>query len=75
MVAARDIVGVVFGRLTVLERAGRKPNRCVLWRCVCSCQRAKVVIVATDCLYSGKTRSCGCLRTEGAARARAAKRK
>jgi hypothetical protein len=61
---AINLVGRVFGRLTVLARAGstdRAPPR-PLWRCRCACGEETVVLA--ESLRAGRTRSCGCLRAE-----------
>lgn len=47
-----------FGKLVVLERAGRK------WKCRCDC--GKEILVRTGDLRSGNTKSCGCTRKENA---------
>jgi len=46
-----------FGRLLVLGRAGTRT-----WFCFCDC--GEITEVATSNLLSGKTKSCGCLRSE-----------
>lgn len=55
-----ELVGEVFGRLTVLQMdlslAGRG---CVYWECLCEC--GNKISVPTGRLKSGKTRSCKCL--------------
>jgi hypothetical protein len=56
----KDITGQVFGRLTVIERAGTKHN-CAAWKCKCVCGKEK--IVSRHCLMHG-TESCGCLNRE-----------
>lgn len=56
-----DLTGRVFGRLTVMERAGSIGHNAA-WRCSCTC--GKEVVVRTYNLISGGTRSCGCLRRE-----------
>ena len=56
----------VFGRLTVIRRAGRTEHGNVTWLCRCSC--TKRCTVAGGNLVSGKTQSCGCLQRELAAR-------
>lgn len=53
-----DLVGKVFGRLTVLEEAGRDKFGKVLWRCKCDCG-AEVTVTCNN-LRSGNTNSCGC---------------
>lgn len=57
-----NLVGQIFGRLTVLEDAGRNSRRRVMWRCRCLC--GKETTVSSGCLRTGGTRSCGCLRRE-----------
>ena len=54
-----DLVGCVFGRLTVIGRSTNKPR---YWSCRCEC--SKIVEVFGGNLTSGKTRSCGCLGRE-----------
>jgi hypothetical protein len=58
---AKDLAGRRFGRLVVLDYAGAST-----WRCRCDC--GAVLNVKTYALNCGKTRSCGCLRRETAAR-------
>lgn len=53
-----DIVGQVFGKLTVLERLVQ-PGRPV-YSCRCAC--GKEVTVAKTSLRTGATRSCGCIK-------------
>lgn len=57
-----DLTGRKFGRLTVIENAGRDRHRCVLWRCRCEC--GCETIVTSSHLISGFTKSCGCYRRE-----------
>jgi hypothetical protein len=57
---ARNLLGQRFGRLVVLERAGSNNN--AIWLCACDCE--KEVIVPSNRLVQGLTRSCGCLRRE-----------
>lgn len=63
-----DLTGQTFGRLTVVERADNhvypSGRQAVMWRCKCSCEDNKYVIVPAKRLRSGKTRSCGCLHNE-----------
>lgn len=50
---------MVFGRLTVIDRAGSHPKRgCIMWRCVCECGRE--TIVNGVLLRDGTTKGCGC---------------
>jgi len=60
----KNLVGCVFGRLTVIELYDKKNNR-YRWLCKCSCGKEK--IVSKHELSSGDTKSCGCLQKERAA--------
>jgi len=54
----RNLIGSPpFGRLTVLEYAGKRNGR-TEWKCQCSC--GNVVNVRSQFLVSGHTQSCGC---------------
>lgn len=65
----KDISGLTFGRLTVLERAAKRgpgTNRTSFWVCRCECGATKEV--RSDKLKDGTTVSCGCLNRENAKR-------
>lgn len=53
-----DITGQRFGRLIVLEDAGRDPHSRVIWHCRCDC--GTCTIVRSNNLRTGAVRSCGC---------------
>ena len=60
-----SLVGKIFGRLTVIERDLSKPtgHGCdSYWICKCSCGKEKSIRCSD--LTQGKTKSCGCLRSE-----------
>jgi hypothetical protein len=57
-----DRTGHIFGRLTVLEQAGRDKLKKVLWRCRCECGNELIVVVGS--LVTGNTTSCGCYLKE-----------
>lgn len=73
---SKDLMGQTFGYLKVVEKSGykiskskigikgqpRKPDRCIIWKCLCRC--GNIHLVSTKLLTSGKTKSCGCLKTE-----------
>jgi hypothetical protein len=73
---AKDMIGQVFGYLTVIERDGDYPQKTghhAKWLCQCQCGK-KVVVVGNQ-MRRGKTKSCGCLKatcsvTHGFARKR-----
>ena len=54
-----DRTGQVFGKLTVIEQAGRDKLKKVLWRCRCEC--GKETVVVSGSLVTGNTTSCGCV--------------
>ena len=56
-----DLTSQKFGRLIVVERAGRRNGR-TRWKCKCAC--GKNVIVDAYCLKSANTQSCGCLHRD-----------
>jgi hypothetical protein len=56
-----DRTGQVFGKLTVVEQAGRDKLKKVLWRCKCECGNGTVVVSGS--LVTGNTTSCGCVLT------------
>ncbi len=62
----RENVGERFGRLTVVEIAEPhiQPSgkRMQMRKCLCDC--GNEVIVAAQSLHNGRTKSCGCLRSE-----------
>ena len=53
-----DRVGQRFGKLTVIEQAGRNNLKKVLWTCLCDCGNQTVVVAGS--LVTGNTESCGC---------------
>lgn len=58
-----ELIGQVFGRLTVVDYGYRK-NHSFYWKCECSCPNKTVVYATSHALTSGNTQSCGCLRKE-----------
>ena len=63
-----DLTGQPFGRLIVIREYGRAKNGKVLWLCRCLGKNGdgcgKEVIVSTNDLRRGHTKSCGCLSRE-----------
>lgn len=57
-----DRTGQRFGRLLVLEEAGRNKLKKVLWRCKCDC--GAVVARTSGDLVTGNSVSCGCYLKE-----------
>mgnify|MGYP000969605747 CR=1 FL=1 len=58
------LIGKRFGKLIVLSEHGITNNNKRLWRCECDC--GNIVIVSTNSLTTGNTKSCGCLLKEKA---------
>lgn len=54
----RDLSGLRFGHLVVIERAGSTNAKKAIWKCQCDC--GNISFVPTGSLKSGKTQSCGC---------------
>ncbi len=61
-IAAPDITGEKFGRLTVHSFAWTDETGKACWVCRCEC--GKGVVVRRNCLVSGGVKSCGCYRSE-----------
>lgn len=60
--AAIEMEGRRFGRLTVIGLADKRVNKKLHYRCRCDCGNEAVVMGVQ--LRIGKTRSCGCLSSE-----------
>lgn len=64
----KDLTGMTFGRLTVLEQAEDhiQPNGVhrPMWKCQCNCKDKTIVIVQGSDLKYGHTKSCGCINKE-----------
>ena len=64
----KDLTGLKFGRLTVLEqtesRIGKNRKTLTFWKCLCEC--GNIVEVYSGSLTSGLTTSCGCFQKEKA---------
>lgn len=58
----RELTGLVFGRMTVLERAPKGARFLSRWRCRCECGVVKVLYERP--LIMGHVRSCGCLKKD-----------
>lgn len=57
-----DLSGRTFGRLKVLEIVDDTYNHIPIYRCLCEC--GKECRVYGNNLKAGKTKSCGCLRSQ-----------
>lgn len=52
-----------YGKLLVIEEAGRDKDGRVLWKCQCDCGNTKITLGKT--LRAGLCQSCGCIRSRG----------
>lgn len=63
-----DLTGQKFNKLTVIERVddyiSPKGEHKPRWRCSCDCGENDDVIVTSNRLKRGDTKSCGCLQKE-----------
>lgn len=57
-----DELGKVYGKLTVIERSPRSPDR-IGGRWICRCECGSETSVLGTSLRRGNNRSCGCLRS------------
>lgn len=57
-----EAIGLTFGRLTVVARAGVDKRNHTLWSCRCEC--GETVTAEMEPMRSGKKVSCGCRRHE-----------
>lgn len=58
----KDLTGMRFGRLVVLQRGENDKSNKVRWICRCDC--GKETLVRSSNLLNGTTTSCGCIRKE-----------
>lgn len=66
-----DLVGMVFNRLTVLEKSDKVCATGSMWKCQCEC--GNIVTVSRNHLVTGHTNSCGCFRDDQTSLANSAK--
>ncbi len=64
MVAALDIAGQKFNRLTAIKKSEIQTGQHVKWDFACEC--GKMTTAAATIVKSGKTKSCGCWKIEEA---------
>jgi hypothetical protein len=57
-----EMIGVKFGRWTVIERAGSDKDSKPMWLCECVCGNRKIINGAA--LRRGDSKSCGCISKE-----------
>lgn len=61
-----NLVGQKFGRLTVVGFDHKDNTNKTYWLCECDCSERNKVVVYSNNLRSGTTKSCGCLARERA---------
>jgi hypothetical protein len=59
-----NLSGQIFGRWTIIKRAGKNKRGSTLWLCHCACGNEGYVI--TSALKNGSSKSCGCLKSDSA---------
>lgn len=57
-----DLTGQKFGRLRVIQYAGKNKRGTRVWLCECDCGNTTSVV--TGSLVNGDTQSCGCIHSE-----------
>lgn len=57
---AKNLLGQVFGRLTVISRSNNDKWNNAKWLCRCECGNEK--IISGQLLRNGEARSCGCIK-------------
>jgi len=62
MAAKINMLGRIFGKLTIIKEAGVDNWEKIKYLCQCSCGNETIVL--GTCLRSGRTQSCGCFKTE-----------
>ena len=62
MALATDLIGLKFGRFTVLRYSGKNKHKQPMWDCICDCGNTRTV-VGSD-LKNGTSKSCGCFRID-----------
>lgn len=60
-----DMTGEKIGHLTILKMYGKDNSGKILWECQCDCPSHSIIITRGTDLRSGKTQSCGCIKSRG----------
>lgn len=58
----KDLIGQIFGKLTVLSQIRKENSMHFYWNCRCEC--GNNIVVRSSHLRSGNTKSCGCIKKE-----------
>lgn len=64
MAKKKNLIGQKFGKLIVISEAKKQDLKKMraIWNCECDC--GEIIIVSTNNLTTGNTKSCGCLKIE-----------
>ena len=57
-----NLEGKRFGKLVAIEFSHSDKNKNSVWSCICDC--GNETLVNSQRLITGKTKSCGCLKSE-----------
>lgn len=57
----KDLTGLIFGYLTIVEDSGIRRCRKVMYKCRCRC--GNITLVAAGSLLNGRQKSCGCYKS------------
>ena len=60
----KDLTGMIFERLTVLNRDYTNEKKGIYWLCQCDCKDKTIISVISGSLVSKNTKSCGCIQKE-----------
>ena len=63
--AFKDLTNKKFGHLLVLKFFKQDKNKKSIWECQCDCDGKTIIYVRGSDLLSGKTQSCGCIKSRG----------
>lgn len=58
-----DVIGQIYGELTVISEHSKNRNGHIRYNCLCSCGKEKVTLLTH--LRQGNTKDCGCKRKRG----------
>lgn len=61
----KDLTNKKFGHLLVLKFFKKDKNKKSIWECQCDCDGKTIIYVRSADLLSGKTQSCGCIKSKG----------
>ena len=65
-VSSKNLLGMRFGKLTVIEKTDLRKRSYIIWKCRCDC--GNICFKDSYCLNNGKTNSCGCIKSKGEAK-------